>query len=96
MLRALGCTRGMVRLMFFLEVTATVAIASVVGLACAVLVTFGLWSSFIRELGYPYLVPWSEVLALVAVSYAVAVLATVAPIGRSARVPPAEALRYVE
>ncbi|HEX2066302.1 MAG TPA: FtsX-like permease family protein, partial [Candidatus Thermoplasmatota archaeon] len=96
MLRALGYTGGQVRGIFFLEVTFTILLGALVGVACAILVTYGLWFAIIRQLNYPYVVPWGEIGVLVLVSYLVAMLATAAPIGRSAKVAPAEALRYLE
>lgn len=96
MLRALGYSGAQVRGIFFLEVTFTILLGALVGIACAILVTYGLWFAIIRQLNYPYVVPWGEVGLLVLVSYVVAMLATAAPIGRSAKVAPAEALRYLE
>ncbi len=96
MLRALGFTASQVRGIFFIEVTATLLAGALVGLASAIVVTYGLWFAIIRELNYPYVIPWAEVGILVGVSYVVALLATAAPIGRSAKVAPAEALRYLE
>ncbi|MES2153598.1 MAG: FtsX-like permease family protein [bacterium] len=96
MLRALGYTKGKIRLTFFIEVTFTILLGAVVGIACAILVTYGLWFAIVRQLNYPYVIPWAEVGVLVLVSYVVALLATAAPIGRSAKVAPAEALRYLE
>jgi ABC-type lipoprotein release transport system permease subunit len=61
-----------------------------------VLVTYGLWFAIIKDLQYPYVVPWSEILVLLGIAYVVALLATAAPIRRSARIPPAEAVRYAE
>jgi putative ABC transport system permease protein len=96
MLRALGYTGSQVRAIFFIEVTFTILLGALVGIVCAILVTYGLWFAIIRQLNYPYVVPWGEVGVLVLVSYVVAMAATAAPIGRSAKVAPAEALRYLE
>jgi putative ABC transport system permease protein len=96
MLRALGFTGGQVRGMFFVEVTFTLLLGALIGLACAIVVTYGLWFSIVRQLNYPYVIPWDEIGILLGVSYLVALLATAAPIRRSARVAPAEALRYLE
>ncbi len=96
MLRALGFTRRMVRRIFLIEVSFTLLLGALVGLLCAIVVTYGLWFAIIRELNYPYIIPWGEIAVLLGVSWAVALLATWAPIGRSAKVAPAEALRYVE
>ncbi len=96
MLRALGFTPGMIRRIFLTEMTMVVALGAAIGLACSIIVSFGLWYSIIRELQYPYVIPWGEIGILVGVSYFVALLATIAPIRRAAKVAPAEALRYIE
>ncbi|HLF15950.1 MAG TPA: FtsX-like permease family protein, partial [Candidatus Thermoplasmatota archaeon] len=96
MLRALGYTGRQVRRIFLVEVSFTLLLGALVGLACAIVVTYGLWHAVIRDLRYDYVIPWGEVGILLGVSYVVALLATWAPIGRSAKVAPAEALRYVE
>lgn len=96
MLRALGYTGRQVRRIFFIEVTATLLAGALVGVACAIIVTYGLWWAIIRELNYPYHVPFGEIGLLMAISYLVALVATATPIGRSAKVAPAEALRYLE
>lgn len=96
MLRALGFTGRQVRSIFFIEVSFTLLLGALIGLACAIVVTYGLWFSIIRDLNYPYVIPWGEIAVLLGVSYAVALLATAAPIRRSSKVAPAEALRYVD
>jgi putative ABC transport system permease protein len=96
MLRALGYTPSQVRRIFFIEVSATLLAGAIIGVACAIVVTLGLWWAIVRDLNYPYDIPWTEIGILLVVSYAVALLATAAPIGRSAKVAPAEALRYLE
>ncbi len=96
MLRALGYTRSMVRRIFITEVTLVVALGAIIGIVCSIVVSFGLWFAVVRELQYPYVIPWGEILALVGISYAVTLLATAAPIRRASKVAPAEALRYIE
>ena len=96
MLRAIGYTGRQVRRIFLIEVTLIILLGGLIGLACSILVTYGLWFAIVRELNYPYAIPWGEVGLLLLVSYVVALLATAAPILRAARVAPAEALRYVE
>jgi putative ABC transport system permease protein len=96
MLRALGFTGNQVRSIFLIEVTMTILVGALIGIACAIVVTYGLWFSLIRQLHYPYVIPWGEISILLGASTIVALLATAAPIGRSAKVAPAEALRYLE
>ncbi len=96
MLRALGFTAKQTRRIFLIEVTLIIFMGFIIGLLCSIIVTFGLWFAVIRELQYPYTIPWSEIGLLFLVSYIVAMLATIAPIVKVGRVAPAEALRYVE
>ncbi|MGB0653126.1 MAG: FtsX-like permease family protein [Thermoplasmatota archaeon] len=96
MLRAIGYTGNQIRTLFLLEVTGTILVGALVGFACSVLVTYGLWFALIKDLNYPYTIPWVEVAIILGVAYVTALAATLAPIRRSARVAPAEALRYVE
>ena len=96
MMRALGFTGRMIRRIFFIEVTLIILMGAIIGIAASIVVTYGLWFAIIRELNYPYVIPWSDIGWLLLISYAVALLATVAPILRAAKIPPAEALRYIE
>lgn len=95
-LRALGYTATMIRRIFFIEVTLVVFLGAIIGVVCSIVVSFGLWFTIIRELQYPYVIPWGEIAILLAVAYVVALAATVAPIRRASRVAPAEALRYID
>lgn len=96
MLRALGYTGRMVRRIFFIEVTLIILVGAVIGILSSIIVTYGLWYAIIRELQYPYTIPWAEIGLLLGISYVVALIATAAPILRAAKVAPAEALRYIE
>ena len=73
-----------------------VTLGVAIGAALAILVSFGLWVSIVRELRIAYVVPWDELLVIAAIAYVATTLATLAPILRASRVPPAEALRYIE
>lgn len=95
-MRAIGYTPSMIRRIFITEVTVVVAVGSIVGVACSILVTFGLWYAIIKDLQYPYVIPWADIGILLLVSYAFAILATLLPIRRASKTAPAEALRYIE
>jgi putative ABC transport system permease protein len=96
MMRALGYRRSDIRRTFLLETLTTVALGVLVGAALAVLVSFGLWFAVVRKLNIGYEVPWLDLAIIAAISVVATTLATLSPIVRASRIPPAEALRYIE
>jgi len=96
MMRALGYTGPQVRTVFLLEVTLTILLAAVVGVASSIVVTYGLWSTVLSDFQYPYTIPWGEIGLILLVAYLTTLLATAAPMRRASRTPPAEAVRYIE
>src|SRR4029077_16330332 len=48
MLRALGYRRAHIRRIFFTEMTFTLALGAPIGVACAIVLTYGLWYSLVR------------------------------------------------
>ncbi len=96
MLRALGYTRADVRRTFLIEMLTTVTLGILIGTIVALLVSYGLWVALLQDFDRPYVVPWVELAIIAAIAYVATTLATLAPIRRAARTPPAEALRYIE
>ncbi len=97
-LRSIGFRRGMVQLSFLLESSFIALTAIVVGTALGLVVAYNVVSDAAEQSSWQgsltFAVPWSH-LAIVFVSVlAAALLTTLAPAARAARVYPAEALRY--
>jgi putative ABC transport system permease protein len=90
MVRALGFSRGLVRLAFLLETGFLILVSLLVGS----LLAWWLVSSMARQFAQALTVPVLPVAALLLGSFVVVVLCTLAPAQRAARIPPAEALRY--
>ncbi len=88
--RALGFSRGLVRLAFLLETGFLILVSLLVGS----LLAWWLVSSIARQFAQALTVPVLPVAALLVGSFVVVVLCTLAPAQRAARIPPAEALRY--
>jgi len=94
-LRAIGYTKNMVMASFLLEIGFVAVFGSIIGITLGVLLAYRVWSLFFQEVT-PFIIPWVH-LALVAFLAGVAtVLATASPAIRASKIPPAEALRYVE
>lgn len=96
-LRALGFRRGMVEALFLLESSFVALTAIVVGTALGLLVGYEIVIDQRRQAswaGMELVVPWINLLVVYFAVFAVAMVATLAPALRAARVKPAEALRY--
>ena len=96
-MRAIGFRRGMVQGAFLIESSFIALTSIVVGTILGLILAYEIildsrkqpsWS------GMELVVPWGTLAVIFAVVYAVALLATLAPAFRAARVRPAEALRY--
>jgi putative ABC transport system permease protein len=96
-MRAIGFRRGMVEAAFLLESSflalTSIAVGTLLGLVLA-------WNIIDDQrqqpswAGLTLVVPWLNLFIIFALVYAVAMIATIAPARRAARVRPAEALRY--
>ncbi len=94
MLRAAGFTRGMVLKSFLLEYSYVALLGIGIGTGLAILLLYNATSAAGGFLSFT--IPWPNVLTVVAVSYALTILAILGPSVKAARLPPAEAIRYSE
>lgn len=109
-LRTMGATRGMVMRIFFLSGATIGVMGTALGVLGGVLFTENiqaiqgwiegitgakLWNEEVRFLAsLPAVLDWAEVLQVVAMAMAIALLAPILPAWRAARLDPVEALRY--
>jgi putative ABC transport system permease protein len=96
-MRAIGFRRRMVEMSFLLE-SSFIALTSIaVGTLLGLLLAWNIIDDIRRQPSWENLtlvVPWTDLLVIFLLVYAVALVATIAPARRAARVRPAEALRY--
>jgi putative ABC transport system permease protein len=97
-LRAIGFQRGMVQLAFMLEASFVALTAIVVGSALGLTVARNVIADSADQPSYQgvlhFSAPWGHLAIVFVVVFAAALLTTLAPAARAARVRPAEALRY--
>jgi putative ABC transport system permease protein len=96
-LRAIGFQKRMVQLTFLLESSFIALTAIVVGTGLGLAVAFNVIEEYARQPSMENLgldVPWLTLAVIFLAVYVVAMLTTLAPARRAARVFPAEALRY--
>jgi putative ABC transport system permease protein len=96
-MRAIGFRRGMVEASFLLESSFIALTSIVVGTLLGLLLAWNIIADTRRQPSWENLtlvVPWLNLAVIFLLVYAVAMVATIAPARRAARVGPAEALRY--
>ena len=96
-MRAIGFRRGMVEASFLLESSFIALTSIVVGTLLGLLLAWNIIEDTRQQPSWENLtlvVPWLNLAVIFLLVYAVAMIATIAPARRAARVRPAEALRY--
>jgi putative ABC transport system permease protein len=97
MMRAIGFRRGMVEAAFLLESSFLALTSIVVGTLLGLLLAWNIIGDTRRQPSWEHLtlvVPRLNLAVIFLLVYLVAMIATVAPARRAARVRPSEALRY--
>ena len=96
-MRAIGFRRQMVQAAFLLESSFVALTSIVVGTILGLILAWNIIDDQRQQPSWEGLelyIPWSNLLLIFAVVYAVAIVATVLPARRASRIGPAEALRY--
>jgi putative ABC transport system permease protein len=96
-MRAIGFRRRMVEASFLLESSFLALTSIVVGTLLGLVLAWNIIDDTRRQPSWAGLtldIPWSNLAVIFVLVYAVAMIATIAPARRAARVRPAEALRY--
>jgi putative ABC transport system permease protein len=95
-MRAIGFQRSMILNTFLLETSFVALLGIFMGIVLGLLLSYRLfdWGGFsdISE----FVVPWGEVLLVLAIAFTVTILSTLPPSRRAARLAPAEALRRID
>lgn len=95
-MRAIGFQRGMILNTFLLETSFVALLGIAMGVVLGLMLSYRLfdWGGFsdISE----FVVPWGEVLLVLAIAFTVTILSTLPPSRRAARLAPAEALRRID
>jgi putative ABC transport system permease protein len=93
-LRAIGFQPGMVRLAFLAEASFVSLAAIVIGCTLGLITAYNVVAYIGRQQDVSLAVPWLNLAVIFTVVYLAALVSTLLPAIRAARVCPAEALRY--
>jgi putative ABC transport system permease protein len=94
-MRALGFTRRMVLSVFLLEISLIAVLGIGIGVALGIVLAYKIYIVYFADI-VVFSIPWSNLLLIVGLASAASVASTAQPAIRASRIPPAEALRYIE
>jgi putative ABC transport system permease protein len=94
-LRAIGFTREMVLRSFLIEIAFVAALGILVGVALGVVLAYKVYTVLFADFA-TFVIPWSNLVVISGIALAATVAATVSPALRASKIPPADALRYIE
>src|SRR2546422_1019111 len=94
-LRAIGFTRGMVLATFLVEIALIAVLGIGIGVPLGVVLAYKIYIVYFADI-VVFSVPWANLALIVGVASVAAVASAAQPAVRASRIPPAEALRYIE
>ncbi|TME54183.1 MAG: ABC transporter permease [Chloroflexi bacterium] len=94
-LRAIGFTRRMVLSVFLIEIALIAVLGVGIGVALGIVFAYKVYLVYFADI-IVFRIPWDRLLLIVGVASIAAIASTAQPAIRASRIPPAEALRYIE
>jgi len=94
-LRAIGFTRAMVLSTFLIEIALIAVLGIGIGVALGIVLSYKIYIVYFADI-VVFSVPWPNLALIVGVASVAAVASAAQPAIRASRIPPAEALRYIE
>jgi putative ABC transport system permease protein len=97
MLRAIGFQKKMITKTFLIETSFITLLAIFIGILLGIGIGWNIYrDSGYSEEGVSFVIPWANLLAISIIAYIATLIFTFYPAIKAAKVPPAEALRYIE
>jgi putative ABC transport system permease protein len=95
-MRAIGYRRGMVLGVFSTEMLFVTVVGILVGVATGIITGYGIWKTNLSEFALDFVMPWDNVLMVIAITILAAIVCTFLPALKASRTNPAEAVRWIE
>ena len=96
MLRAIGYRKGMIAKSFLIEISFITVLAILIGVTLGIGVGYQIYVDNYKEAGSRFVIPWINLIAISVIAYLATLIFTFYPSVQAAKIPPAEALRYIE
>jgi putative ABC transport system permease protein len=95
-MRSIGYQRDMILKTFMLETSFVSLLGIALGVILGLLLSYRLWEWGGFAKNAPFVIPWVEILILIAIAFLITLAATMPPSRSASRLAPAEALRRVD
>jgi len=95
-MRSIGYQRDMILKTFMLETSFVSLLGIGLGVILGLALSYRLWEWGGFEKSAPFVIPWVEILMLIAIAFVITSIATLPPSRSASRLAPAEALRRVD
>jgi putative ABC transport system permease protein len=96
MLRAIGFKRSMIAKSFLIETSFITILAILIGILLGIGTAWQIYIDSFKEAGSRFVIPWINLITISVIAYIATLIFTFYPSVKAARIPPAEALRYIE
>jgi putative ABC transport system permease protein len=96
MLRAIGFKKSMITKSFLIETSFITILAIIIGLLLGIGIGWTIFKDSFEEVGANFVIPWMNLLAISLIAYITTLIFTFYPSIKASKIPPAEALRYIE
>ena len=96
MLRAIGFKKSMIATSFLIETSFITLLAIFIGVVLGIGTGWQMYNDTYAESGGSFVIPWLSLIIISLIAYMATLIFTFYPSLKAARIPPAEALRYIE
>jgi putative ABC transport system permease protein len=96
MMRAMGFQQNQVLDILLIEGLFITTLGTLIGLGTGIVLSYAIYLSYTQMGKVPYNVPLIQLLIIFVVVFAAAIICTIIPARNASKMPPAEAVRYIE
>jgi putative ABC transport system permease protein len=96
MLRAIGFKKSMIARSFLIETSFITILAILIGVSLGIGIGWTIYNDSFKEAGSRFVIPWVTLIGISVIAYIATLIFTIYPSIQAAKIPPAEALRYIE
>jgi putative ABC transport system permease protein len=96
MMRAIGFKKKDITKSFLIEISFITILSTVIGLLLGIGVGHQIYLGGFEDIGASFIIPWGNLLLVSILAYIATLIFTFYPARQASKVPPAEALRYIE